>query len=935
MCGCLALAWTSLGRWQLPAIGPKQADYNNLLVSGFQKGSLALDIDVPQALRDAKDPLALFRQSPGIAPHDVSLYHGRFYSYYGAVPAVVLFWPFRVLSGDDLPLVLGSLCFALGAFTLVSGLWLQIVRDHFPRAGWITRIAGLCALGLAAGQWVLARRVSIWEPSIEAGNFFLVAMLACAYGALRARRPWGWLAASGVALGLATGSRPTLAAAGFGLIPLVLAVGWKTGNVGSSPRWRRLVKPVLAAGLPLGAVVAALLYYNWARFGNPFELGLNHQLSTWNGENKTAFSPTFIPFNAFLYFLSSPQWGRYFPFLHPIVYPGLPRGYYGYEYVYGALLICPVLWWALGVPTLIWRASSAVRSFAAVVLGVAVGTTLVIFCFNTAAARYETDFLPWWVFFGVLGWALLEDCLFSSGTMATRRIASGAFFACAAFSCLLAFCASVEIHAILENENPAAYHRLSGIFDGPTVFFERLTGFKGGAVEMNITFAKRPNESVEPLVVTGVEYQRDYAYVFYQSDHVVRFCYNHPGEPVASSADMEIVPGKSYPVRIEFGSLYPPEGSPAYSGWLPAEVYARKRWVKIVFDGKTVVIDSRRSNEASPGTVQVGEDRGSGFEGRRFAGTIADVRRDGLGRPKGDLRAPGDFKISAALPREPGTLIQPIVAAGRPGLADLVGLRVVALGHFVYAYESWGTRAWESPQFPIPEDRQIDFRVRLGPELGIDEASPLSVLSRSVVFWEKGRPVWWHRTVAPLEPRALWRFAASIKGSSSATEIFQGRLESATRVPFTPAWRTGPFAALDVQLGGRGEGCDPLVATGGTGRCDTLGIDWLGKGKARLVYDHWSQPLRASEAFEWGAADVKTLRVEMPSFARLDGKPGEGDGMGRLIVRVGEAVVWDLNVPYYDASSRDVSIGRNTSGSSVARAELQSVVFDLIQEPQG
>lgn len=173
------------------------------------------------------------------------------------------------------------------------------------------------------------------------------------------------------------------------------------------------------------------------------------------------------------------------------------------------------------------------------------------------------------------------------------------------------------------------------------MFLERLTGFKGGAVEMNVTFAPGQRPSVEPLVVTGVEYQKDYAYVFNQSDRVIRLCYAHPGVPVASSADIAIEPGRSYPIRIEFGSLYPPEGSPAFSGWLPAEVNACKRWVKIVFDGRTVLIESRPSNEASPGTVQVGEDRESGFVGRKFTGTIADVRRGGLARPEGDLRTPG------------------------------------------------------------------------------------------------------------------------------------------------------------------------------------------------------------------------------------------------------------------------------------------------------
>jgi hypothetical protein len=325
--GCALIAWTSLGRWELPSMGSRQPDYYNLLVSGFRKGSLALDIDVPVQLKQAKDPLDLIKQSPGLGRHDLSYFKGHFYTYYGVVPAVLLYWPFRALTGHELPLVLGTLAFAIGAFMMMAFLWLKIVNEHFSRAGFATRIAGVAALCLAGGQLVLARRVSIWEPSIEAGNFFLSCMLVSGYLALRARKPWGWLAACGLAAGLAAGSRPTLAVAGFGLVPLVAAIGWNGGADPGASRGRRLFSAAAAAGLPLAAVGLGLLAYNWARFGNPLELGLKYQISTWNEVKKIHFRPAFIPFNSFLYFLALPQWGRYFPFVHPIAYPRLPGGY--------------------------------------------------------------------------------------------------------------------------------------------------------------------------------------------------------------------------------------------------------------------------------------------------------------------------------------------------------------------------------------------------------------------------------------------------------------------------------------------------------------------------------------------------------------------------------------------------------------------------------
>jgi hypothetical protein len=67
------ITWTALGRWKIPEIGPRQLDYYNLLVSGFRKGSLALDIPVPDALKVLKNPWnpAELPQGVGV-PHDVS-----------------------------------------------------------------------------------------------------------------------------------------------------------------------------------------------------------------------------------------------------------------------------------------------------------------------------------------------------------------------------------------------------------------------------------------------------------------------------------------------------------------------------------------------------------------------------------------------------------------------------------------------------------------------------------------------------------------------------------------------------------------------------------------------------------------------------------------------------------------------------------------------
>jgi hypothetical protein len=931
LAGAAALAWTALGRWELPEVGPRQQDYYNLLAEGLRKGSLALDIEVPEALRHVEDLRDTKSRPPDVdVPHDVSFYRGRYFLYFGVVPTAVLFLPFRLLTGHDLPLALGSLIFGIGAFLLTAWLWLALVRDHFPRVGLPTRIAGVLALGLAGGQWVLERRISIWEPSIIAGHFFLVSMLAAGYRALRSRNPYGWLAASGAALGLAIGSRPNLAAAGLGMVCLVLAIGLRDGARGSRLPAKPTGKATLAAGVPLTVVVAGLLAYNWARFGNPFEFGLNYQMAS--SSNSRHFSLSYIPFNAFTYFFSAPQWGRYFPFLHPIARRPQPPGYYGYEFVYGALVVCPVVWFAVLIPGYVRRMGGQLRPFVAAVASVALGTTLVLLCFDTATARYETDFLPWWVWLGALGYAFLEDGCESRGGSGASWAVRAAFGVCAAFSCLMAFCVGAELHGVLEFDNPAAYRKISRFLNAPTALAERLAGYVGGAVTMQTTFAERPTGSYEPLLVTGVEYQKDYVYLFYQSAQVVRFCYSDPGETLASSADIAVEAGRPYAVRIECPSLYPPEGHPAFDGWEAPEVDSLKRWVRIVIDGRTVLLARRRGNDASPDTLQIGRDRG-GLNGLAFAGRITDVRRVGWSRPEGDLRPAGDFGLAVEVPDVPPENNQPLLSAGTPGRADLVGLRMSDAEHYALVYESWGDGLWRSGPLPMPSDRRIALRARLGGTLGIDEASPLGILARSVVFWRDGTPIWWHRSGYPLGADRRLSVASNTIGSSAMAPDFQGRLVSVRRLPISMEWHPGPFSALSMELGGRGDGAEPLITTGRRGRADMLAIEWMPGGDARFLYDHWGAGIVRSATFTWPESSVHRLRLEMPSLASLGGQHEGAEGEGRLEASADGTSVWEARVPYYGAPSDSISVGKNDSGFLTAGVELRSTAIELHQEP--
>jgi putative flippase GtrA len=929
--GLSLIYWTSMGSWTLPQFERSGGgDYYNLLVAGFRKGTLAMDVPVPEAFAKAENPWDPGKRPPGIALHDASYFNGHYYLYFGVVPAVLLFWPFHALTGFPLPFGLAAIFFLIAAYLLSLWLWLEIVRERFPRAGILSKLAGPLILGLCGGQLVLARRSSIWEMPIAGGHFFMVCLAACAYLAFRARKPWVPLAGAGLALGLAIGCRPTLAGAGPALAYLVVKVGWL--GVARRARILRFLKSLLSAGIPFAAVVAGLLAYNWRRFGAPLEFGLNYQL-TGNYEAKVHhFQVKFAPFNLESYFLRSPQWGRYFPFLHPPSWIPQPAGYYGMEFVYGALVVCPVIYGAILAIGILRRRETVEAAMVIFFLIMAVGTTSLLVCFNTAAARYVPDFLPWWLWLALIGWVWLESVLRERRLLRTYRgwAFSGVYAVCIAASLVLAFVQSAALHGVLVNRNPTAYRQISRVLDYPAAGWERLAHERSGPVTMDVTFPAFHGAVLEPILVTGVEYEADYFFVYYKAPGIIRLGFANSGDSPVYSGDIRIEPGKLVHLRFEGGALYPPDGHPIYSGWTEGQVRNTKSWLRIGVEGRLVVSQPRQFQDGAPEFLQVGRDIRSAAFGRLFTGTASNVRRESL-RPEPTIAlSEGDVVLKVTLPEElvPGS--QPLLVAGKPGSAELVGYRQLDEKRFVLTYEKWGGGYWESNPLSVPESGEATFRIRLGSILPAGGRYPLGIYSDLLIVWMDGLPVWWRHAFGDIGSEPPVEVMVNSVGSSAMRPLFQGNLLSLHSEP-VPTLKPGAFRSLELDLAGRGTGVEPLVVTGVPGRADLLAIEWLPDNKARLLLDHWSFGGFSSPVFAWDAERMHHLKVTLPSFAALD-SPAISSGIGKLTVEVDGRLIWEQQVPFYGASSATFAFGKNTVGSSVALASIACRLGDIRQD---
>src|SRR5438552_18956852 len=91
--------------WETWSKDAADANYN-LLVQGFRAGQLSLKKEVPPGfanLANPFDPAANlpYRGQP-YRLNDLSYYKGRLYLYFGVTPALILFWPYLVVTGHYL-----------------------------------------------------------------------------------------------------------------------------------------------------------------------------------------------------------------------------------------------------------------------------------------------------------------------------------------------------------------------------------------------------------------------------------------------------------------------------------------------------------------------------------------------------------------------------------------------------------------------------------------------------------------------------------------------------------------------------------------------------------------------------------------------------------------------------------------------------------------
>ncbi len=260
-------------------LAQSSAPYFVYLADAFLHGQLALRV-VPANTRD------------------LVFYHGQVYLYWPPFPAV-LFLPLVALLGigvSDAPLniAVGGLNVALVSLLLKELDAKRVVALSEDRRAWLTAFFAFGTVHIT-----LAAHANVWTFA-EVVAFSLV---AATY--LVALRFPGWRGslAAGFLAGLAFLTRnPTI----FAVTWVAWYIFWREWNTSR----KGLPAIVMAGVLPALSALGVFLLYNYARFGNPMNVGLDYhnmsQLFRPDFARYGAFNVHYLPTNLYYYFLAFP-----------------------------------------------------------------------------------------------------------------------------------------------------------------------------------------------------------------------------------------------------------------------------------------------------------------------------------------------------------------------------------------------------------------------------------------------------------------------------------------------------------------------------------------------------------------------------------------------------------------------------------------------------
>ncbi len=332
---------------------------------------------------------------------DRAYYDGKYFSYFGIAPIIVLYIPFYIFTG-----LLPSDIFVTTFFALIAILFIflslyEICKTFLKSTNLLLFILVSVGVVFASLIYTVQSSADMYYIPVESGIAFMSVFIYLSFKAYNLKRgPLRILlfVLAGLSIGMLSLSRPNmLIVAGCFVLPIFLSVLIDNRIEKSSKLIDALSFLIPAALCGIGTA-----YYNYVRFGSIFEFGATYQLTVSDISYNKFRIENILP-ALYYYFIQWPGCSGHAPFLIvENVYKPISGNYF-YSAVNIGLLSIPLNWSIAAIgPTLSRKEFIKSATYISILMST-VFIAILNFCLAGICIRYVCDIsLPFAILSGLI-----------------------------------------------------------------------------------------------------------------------------------------------------------------------------------------------------------------------------------------------------------------------------------------------------------------------------------------------------------------------------------------------------------------------------------------------------------------------------------------------------------------------------------------------------
>ena len=395
------------------------SDAYTQMFDSFHSKRLTLKAEAEEALEELENPYDRSeRDGSGIGYYwDRAYYDGDYYSYFGASPVLLFYFPFYFISGGYVPTTnMACVFFGILAIIFMYQTILAFVNKFMKKANFLALCMILTSAVFVSGlAWLVNYSCFYVVPPVASTCFLFLCLWTgiSACGEKAKYKQCILFAICGLSFILCFETRATKAFSALILAPLFIGV-----LLDKNLTVKRRVASVISFMVPVVLGLAAVMTYNYVRFDSPFEFGATYQLTLSDIHANKVTWKLFIPAMVH-YFLQPLTISETFPYFNFTIINTGNYGKYMCSESSAGLLTYPLL--GLGmvlVPFLLYSLRrnkkekytynvARVRNYTyALMLAIIVLVSWLDFCVGGVVIRYVTDVMP--LAYMVSTWCLLQ-----------------------------------------------------------------------------------------------------------------------------------------------------------------------------------------------------------------------------------------------------------------------------------------------------------------------------------------------------------------------------------------------------------------------------------------------------------------------------------------------------------------------------------------------